>query len=459
MIKKPCELPMRFRSRPEAYLYALYVLENIPMVHRLEPENFEAVIESIKICIENHEQNPENVAVLIDALQVENTEDKARLRILSAALKNTQSFVKLSDREKWEAPLARRLESAIHIELLTNPTAKMMEVINKVSQKIIPVLNGLEQDSEDMFLTCLSANADSLVSFGNFKKQPTMKAVIALLKQNSSKQIPEILFIHLFFISDIARNGKIMGDVARIVKKIANEKMYRSPYYKDRGRKGSLLKLMTSQMGLQVCDKSLFEAGFPIHSSQWVSDARSQQPDFNSYYVQSLMAHDTPYVAGPSGLTSVFMGGMCGLNWFDLIEEKQLYILGFASYIVAGGFHCLHEVLGAIAYCLPEENLIPGYQTSIPDENANILSPHYHVFYALIETIDVEFSIRREKAWQNMLSFFRDFYLPTANYLKPYHDVNEKLLRKETFFSLPTVQSVEQAASDKVSTISRQSSF
>ena len=85
----------------------------------------------------------------------------------------------------------------------------------------------------------------------------------------------------------------------------------------------------------------------------------------------------------------------------------------------------MHEVLGPIAYCLPEENLLPGYLTCIPNENTDIPSPRYNVFYTLIEKIDNEFMGRRNAAWTKSLCFFRKLYLNSAPYLKNHDELSE----------------------------------
>ena len=414
---------MRFNSRTEAYLYALYLLESTLALTELEENRIEAVIASIKIAIENHEQNPERVANLIDSLQME---DDSKLRILSAALKDPASYKKLSQEEKWEAPLARRLESDLHIQLLRYPTKKMLAVVYKASQKIVSEINKLPNNQKERFLLCLTNQNSGSLGFGSFKNKPREEEVISLLKENSPKKLSEIFFIHLQFSRGFSRNKDVIGESAEKAFQIADVRMYHSLYYKDRGRKGEQSLVFTSRLGLHISRDSFFKKGFCLHDSTWVADARSQQPDFNSPYVQSLIAQDTPYVAGPSGLTSLFMAAIYTFDFFNTHEEIQLYITCFASYIVAAGFHSLHEILGPIAYCLREENLIPGYLTSIPDEKNEIPSPLYHVFYDLIGKIDHEFLARREVGWHKTLSFFKDCYLDFASHLKKYNKITEK---------------------------------
>lgn len=448
---------MIFRSRTEAYIYAIYMLESILEQDSSIKNELASAIASIKVCIENHEANPEKVSALIDSVKPNTLEDRVKLRILSAALKEATSYRKLNAAEKSYLPLARRLESELHIELLLNPTEKMMSVIQVMSQKILHFFYSLNEDQNKGFLKSLLDYSKQPISFGAFEKEVTKESIISLLETNSRAHLTEILFVHLYFHNHVARNPSIVGECAHIAKKISNEKMYKSSYYKDRGRKGPLVDFRTSQMGLEthIIHAHFFNRGLPLHTSHWIADAKSQKPDLDSHYVRRLGEHDTPYVAGPSGLTSVFMGGMYGLNVFSTLDEKRLYILGFASYIVAGGFHSLHEVLGPIAYCLPEENLIEGYATCIPDEKTDIPSPCYNTFYSLIANIDDEFSLRRDNAWQKMLSFFKERYLTSYFSSYSYNKLNEKnrileaiqvhdvLVRNEIFPSatscLPTI--------------------
>lgn len=410
------ETIMRFQSKQEAYFYTLHLIEKMTEAVPIDRKIW--LIDEIRILIENHEQDSSKVALLLETLAVEKKTDGEALHLLSAALKDPNSFFPASLYQKWQNELARRLESVLYIELVQNPTKKMMDAVKKTSCYIAIIIHHLSCDDEKRLLDFMNRKYQGL-SFGNVENFSTKEDVLAFLMRCDRTQLIEILYVHFIVASQFGREARICGsEFSSLLHKIANRSMYRSSYYLDRGRRGELHSRSTSQMGIGTCENSIVSMGLPAHQSRWISDAKVQQPNFASAYVQSLLNQETPYVAGPSGMTSVFIGMLIACGKKFSIEEKRSYLLCVAAYLVSGGYHSLHEILGPVAYCLAEYNLLPGYQTNIPsDKNPVISAPSYHYFHALIAARDPDFCDRRNVAWAKMSQFFDELYLPTTRHL------------------------------------------
>lgn len=93
-----------------------------------------------------------------------------------------------------------------------------------------------------------------------------------------------------------------------------------------------------------------------------------------------------------------------------LFALKQEYLAAVAAYIVGGGFHSLHEVIGPASYVL---DLIPDYQVTVTDTKTlkTAPPPNYYAFYKLLTNNDPEFAEKREKSWQNYLAYFEKNYV------------------------------------------------
>lgn len=113
-------------------------------------------------------------------------------------------------------------------------------------------------------------------------------------------------------------------------------------------------------------------------------------------------------------MTSLLLTQMELLNNFDQISLKQNYLSAVVAYIVGGGFHSLHEVIGPAQYVL---KIVPEYAIQPPDTKDGKLAPppNYYVFYHQQMTIDPEFAERRQMAWQRYLNFYEKIYLPAQN--------------------------------------------
>ncbi|WP_045105246.1 hypothetical protein [Legionella hackeliae] len=289
---------------------------------------------------------------------------------------------------------------------------------------------------------------DHVIALGGYdnKDTPTVEGIKKTLMENNPEDLIQIMFIHFKFAQKIYRSVPIktaparepVGKFADIVKEfwrgdpkefftkgiangwegqslrscVADAKMYNSRLYTawgNRGREGYMSSERTHQLGLMLNSQREYEVGFPTHRSQWATDCKNQGANLSSPYVVDLIENHAVYVAGPSGMTSMFLGQMEVVANFENEELKKNYLAAVASYIVGGGFHSLHEVIGPAQYTL---NLVPDYNVSVPENGKLALPPNYNQFFKQQAAIDPEFSARREAAWQRYLTYFNDSYAP-----------------------------------------------
>ncbi|MDP1574948.1 MAG: hypothetical protein Q8L78_08500 [Coxiellaceae bacterium] len=414
---------MKFTSKAEAYLYSIYMLKSM-LAESVSPSSraaIEAAINSIKICVENHEQYPNIVSDILDCLTPSiDPKNRLILTLLSRAL--SENSYEQTDAEKWRAPLARRFESQIQIALLENPTKGMMAAVKKVSDTLLDILSNEKSWFKNAFSYLLEEGAH-IIAFGSFEETPSFSTIKKILSSNKSDQLAEIMHMHYKFAQNFSRKltGRHATESAEITS-IADTKMYGSAYYKERGRLTQALyngfdpTKTSNQMGLLVDENDICAIGLPCHRSSWVPDAKAQTPNLTSPYVQSLISYDIPYVAGPSGMVSLFIAQAIGFNVLTTTSEKQSYAAAIAAYMVSGGFHSLHEVLGPLAICLPEQNLVPGYEASpTADIRARKAKPpNFHAFYSNMAAIDSQFSAVLDAGWNKLNAFMKDLYIAKA---------------------------------------------
>jgi hypothetical protein len=407
---------MKFKSKPEAYLYILHILCEIR--GKVESTNVKAILDEaigkIQIEVENHQQDIEIISNILLSVSsnLSNDNHKQNLSELICAVQQS-NFEQTLQNE-----LGRRLESQIQIELLLNPTDLMMASVLKMSKKIVEIIDEDEFLQED-FLDKLIEKGN--ITFGSYQKLPSYqdpKAEIRVkdvLQKNRKQDLIKIMHMHYKFSEFFARS--LVGKYEEFSKKmfeISDEKFYHSKYFEDRGRNGNIKYIKTQKMGISISDKDLYSASLPKDPSKWVADAKAQaaKPKDESFFVEKLVNSDTPYVSGPSGMTSLLIGQIIAFEVHASKTEQQCYLAAVTAYIVSGGFHSLHEVLGPVALCLPEPKLVPGYQVSLPGSSE---LPNYHVFYSEMERIDPQFIEVRKEAWRKLLAFFKDEYLPCAD--------------------------------------------
>lgn len=434
---------MNFKSKPEAYVYSLLLL------YRIKARNVQAgyptasldqCITNIKIAFENHEQDPAVVCQLLNPLVSEkkiSKQDKDLVQQLRHDLESSE-YIQTAE-EKFRNPLARRAESELTIALLQNPTPAMMKSVKRVSDKLLAIIE--DQKERFGFFTNIFMEDYHVIALGSFKNNPSAQQIIGCLKNNDPATLAEIMHIHFKFMQQITKDipikcaavRKPTGKLAEIVRNIwagtpesffseglqvrenvtfiSDRYMYGSDLYRkdNRGRKGGIVPTRTSQLGLMLNDQKEDEVNLPTHESSWVADCKSQAPNMESPYVLDAIENDTVYVSGPSGITSMLLGQMEILANFENVDFKKHYLAAIVAYIVGGGFHSIHEVIGPAQHAL---ELVPGYKVQVPDSDNQAPPPNYHQFFAQQEAIDPAFKERHDKAWEKILHYFNDVYAP-----------------------------------------------
>lgn len=143
---------MNFKSRTEAYSYAISLLTQLSKQHigvvsdktNTTFSLFNACISNLKIAMENHEQDLKIIANFIEELISQGDilpNEEALLRELSFNILN--STYQQTIKEKFDNPLARRWESELAIILLCNPTEAMMQAVQEVSAQILCFIDQL----------------------------------------------------------------------------------------------------------------------------------------------------------------------------------------------------------------------------------------------------------------------------------------------------------------------------
>lgn len=436
-----------FKSKTEAYFFAINFLSQLQAQHVDSQELVEAINE-IKIFVENHEQNPHKASQVLQDVLVKldeqlTNDEKESLKVLSGAIR-TSAYEQTLE-EKYENPLARLFESTMQVELLQNPTPAMMEAVGEVSRGLLKVFQQLEQqDMEDIltsFAKALTSNVQTPTGFGSQPKEINPERIKEILQTNNPEDLNQIMFIHFLFAQ---RYMRILGDpiefpnkrepVGKLkeiiasyneeefksspikffdsmdnqkLKLISDVKMYGSDLYNaesGRGRSGLLKEILSSQMGTLLSSQAHYEQDLPTDPSAWTPDAKYQEANLDSIYVRDLIENDAIYVAGPSGMTSLFLNIMEMYGNFPTIEEKQHYLAAVSAYMISGGLHSLHEVIGPAQYCL---DLVPGYQVTPPTQEAIAAPPNFHQFYQQQMAIDPEFQKQYERGWEKVMHAYK----------------------------------------------------
>lgn len=432
-----------FKSKTEAYCCAIDALSTLQK--KYEDKLIGQSISEIKILLENHEKNPTSVAKILDKLILHlnstlKPEESTALQDLSYAIRH--SAYQQTLKEKYENPLARRFESQMQIELLLNPTKLMMNSVGGVSKGLLQVIEQMENDEGlakeiHLFAKALTSGKNQ-TGFGSQTEEIDLKTMKTILEDNKPSQLNQILFIHFLFAQKIMRvlpdtiqfpnPNKPTGKLLQIIEEfndgqyknkpeeffkvmdydklrlISDVKIYGSSLYKaeeNRGRKGSLENIYSSQMGLMLVGQT--EDGLPKDQSSWTPDSKYQAANLDSIYVRDLIENDGVYASGPSGMTSLFLNIMELYGNFSDVKDKQNYLAAVSAYMVAGGLHSLHEVIGPAQYAL---ELVPGYQVTPPDKNKMASPPNFHQFYQQQMDIDPEFKTIYDNGWDKMMTFY-----------------------------------------------------
>ncbi len=449
--KKPLPSKNVFRSKTEAYTYAIALLVEINAEYKHPQPHLIDCTQKIIIAIENHEQNVEVVQQYLANIPDGSIplKYKSRLNQLKLALLYSP-YHKQTLEQKYENFLQRRLESDICLELILNPTDAMMDAVKKISTQILEVINSIEAESGYNInllnqLTHILAPKGNADAFGSLPDL-TLKTIKNILKLNDPNTLITIMCIHCIFAKTVMRTVPITtapqrkptGHLLTLIKDYLDDEkadpityfkdhissleqkgytsrkyiidtlMYDSAYYTDRGR-NTHVHLWTNHMGLMLPSQD--RTGLGNHaSSLWQSDVITRTPDYRARVVLDAIENDTIYVAGASGMCTALLGQMETLGNLESLELKQLYLLATMAYIVAGGLHSIHEILGPAEHFL---KLIPGYNAPLPDFNGTALAPapNFHVFFDLMSRIDPDFSQRHDLAWAKYMAYFNDHYL------------------------------------------------
>lgn len=434
---------MKFKSKLEAYSYAVLLLDTIYEEGGYERDFFNKGINQIKAAIENHEQNPMVVVTILkNSCQQLHYADQGKINQLIKDIVNSDYTQPLE--EKFKNPLARRLESQLAIELLQAPTAAMMHAVGLLSDKILKFIEDIGEQEFNNGLHFFAEETPDDGKFGSFKQKPTAEAVKKILSDNDPRKLVEIMSIHFKFSRSFTRRlpiksapaDKPVGKLAEIIKKIWPDKspetffsealareettfrteipnvyLYKSPLFtaEDNRGRGMLKPWQAHRMGLMLSEQVDHGADFPTHDSLWSPDCNGREANLNSAYVLDLIENDAIYISGPSGMVTMFLGQMEMLANFPSENLKKNYLTAVMSYIVGGGFHSIHEVLAPAQYGL---NLVPGYYVKVPEKGKLAPAPNYNLFFTQQETIDPEFAGRRETAWKKYLHYFKRSYVP-----------------------------------------------
>lgn len=451
---------MKFISRPEAYSYVIMLLNNLmKSATDSQAAVIRICINKVQILFEDHNKNPLAIEVLIKSLirdlrlllpDAEKSEPKGlnqtnvekTLKELLVDLNN--SDYQQSVEAKFENPLGRYLESALAITLLLNPTPSMMLAVGRISEEIIKTFPDIRKARaiESEFLSSLS-DPSLAINFGHIRHSVSLRDVEDILHENDPINLPRIMHIHFKFshfafreipirstpnqlpvgkFSEIVENE--LGGLEKLLNSLILDRQFRA-YFSDEKFSNSALfqaergyrgrsevhkpkMLIYHRLGLMLSNQEQYESGLPAASAGWVPDCKVQEPNLLSQYVLDAIENDAIYVAGPSSMTGMLLGQMELLANFETLELKKFYLSAVAAYIVSGGFHSFHEVLGPAEYIL---NLVPGYNVTPPVPGTLAEPPNFHIFFKQQCRLDPDFAIRYDQGWNGYNRFFKEEYL------------------------------------------------
>ncbi len=336
--------------------------------------------------------------------------------------------------EALDCRISRYFESSIAIHLLQNPSQVTWDCVNQISKNIIQFIRAHPDERYyQFFLEDLGPDYNHRdlpnipLAFGRFAKRPNIEDVLeTLTKQND---FAKIMLIHFMFMRDVYFNFepdmesqntiRHFGYGGSLEQAIVNEELtdvgpffYRYvnfALYKDRGR-GEFKFNASNSLG--ICINPEDREKLPVYETTWFPDCICQEADFSSEYTTSLINKGIPYVAGPSGMTSLLSASMLFMGQYKSIEEHNHYILAIMSFITAGGLHSIHEVLQ-----VPHERLglLKFYKPSGPHAG------NYGDFFNLFRD-DKTIKKNIKETWEDTVNWISTNYpnvIPITTYPEP----------------------------------------
>ena len=388
-----------------------------------------SIISEVKVLFHNHEQQLASLVFILqqNLNQTPTISDNLRLAIVDVinALQNDRlqrHFTKNTiTQDDLHCQTGRFFESHLAVNMLLNPGENTLGCVKKISNNIIEYirlnytdkkfnrfLDNLGPDEEDSEKPCVP------FGFGRFAHRPTIRDVIDVLQEHQN--FPRIMAIHFMFMRDAYTPGPTdafreefvtstgyKGDLGQYKSSTAessgsltmfllNHHDYAPHLYKDRGR-GPFRMNLSNRLGICLTRNDRNE--FPTFETTWYPDSICQGAKLQSPYLQSLVRHDIPYVAGSSGMTSVLCTLMLLFGQFATYEEHQHYILAIMAFISGGGLHSIHEVLTVPHVRL---GLLESYQP-FGDKAGN-----YNEFFNLF-SYDETVQVNIKNAWKKTIEW------------------------------------------------------
>ena len=436
------------RSKTSVYALILTKLSNFAAKNRTDMQQINSLQAILKEHLLNHAQS---FSVLSFHLK-----QAAKVPRLSPQLKNVlkdvitalsdPEFKKSFDIDKiqasdLEARVQRQIESQLSIKLLETPAPLMWRSINRVSASIIHLIKK-ENNAADAFKTFLyniNGKEDNELepnipfAFAHFSTKKTLDNVVTILSEGTD--FAAIMLIHFMFVRDALPNLKLNpdffekllaneheGEFGEHLRCLTNPADYSevtgfftnyalTPLYEDRGR-SKFNQHLDNHLGI-VIDAADRSSAPTLHSS-WYPDCICQEANLDSAYVKSLVTQDIPYVSGPSGMTSIFMGALTLFGNFKSSTEKNYYLLAVVAFMVSGGLHSIHEVLSVSKVRL---NVVPEYQIS------GKTMANYNSFFSLFSK-DEQVAQCLESSWKTIIDWFKSTY-PKASIVNDINDLPE----------------------------------
>ncbi|CEK09765.1 hypothetical protein [Legionella hackeliae] len=437
-------------------IFALFIAKLSQFACRKPDDAFllKSLINEVKVLFHNHEQQ---LGVFVFTLQQNlkqypKISDELSLFILdvieSMQLDACKEYFanESPTKDDLQCRIGRIFESYLAVDILLNPGANTWRTVNKVSINLIEFIEkNYEADAFKTFLSNLGAEEESpeapnlALAFGHFDHKPTIEEVIGTLQE--SKHFARIMLIHFMFMRDVYSGFTLSskrectiqqfeygGDFKKFLEKNKKGDMRyffwnypKFPLYSDRGR-SVFVDSLSKRLGICVDEED--RAEFPMAQTAWCPDAICQEADLNSPYVQSLIARDIPYVAGPSGMTSVLSGTMLFFGQFNNLDDHHYYILAIMAFITGGGLHSIHEVLTVPHVRL---GLLRNYK-AFGQQAGN-----YNDFFSLFSS-DAIISNNIDKAWKSTINWLCQRYpeLVTLNINIPQNDSNQNENQRNT---------------------------